>query len=254
VCVCVCLTLAAAGAADAADLRVRQPVTKAPPPVAIYNWTGFYIGGHGGWAWTDKTWVDALSGTNHLISDNGIGGGQVGFNWQTGAWVLGVEAQASWTHIRKGWTDPNPEPIKWSKGGRTVSVASAGTTVDHFGTIAARIGYALDRGLLFAKGGGAWAHDIYRATDEDTGTPLAGARDTRWGWMAGVGYEYAFLGNWSAKVELDYLWLGTKSITYVAVSSDVTPPTRTFDVEQAIGLVKVGINYRFGPPAVVARY
>ena len=159
----------------------RPRPTKLPPP-RVHDWTGFYIGGHGGWAWTDKTWTDALSGTNHLISDNGIGGGQVGFNWQTGAWVIGVEAQASWTHIRKGWIDPDPEPF-WTKGGRPVGVARVGTTVDHFGTIAARFGYAFDRSLIFVKGGGAWAHDIYRATDEDTQTPLARADDTRWGWM-----------------------------------------------------------------------
>ena len=148
------VALVAGGSAMAADLRVK-PIYKAPPPVEVYNWTGFYIGGHVGWAWTDTTWVDPRSNAN-LISDNGIGGGQVGFNWQTGAWVIGVEAQASWTHIRKGWTDPDPSPPFWTKGGRPVGVARVGTTVDHLGWIAGRIGYAFDRWLLFAKGGGAW--------------------------------------------------------------------------------------------------
>ena len=71
--------------------------------------------------------------------------------------------------------------------------------------------------------------------------------------MAGAGVEYGLAPNWSAKIEFDYLWLGTKSITYVSVPG-VTPPTRTFDVEQDIALVKVGINYRFGAPALVAKY
>ena len=60
-----------------------------------------------GWAWTDTTWTDPRANAN-LISNNGIGGGQVGYNWQTGSWVLGAEAQASGTHIRKGWVDPDP--------------------------------------------------------------------------------------------------------------------------------------------------
>jgi outer membrane immunogenic protein len=76
---------------------------------------------------------------------------------------------------------------------------------------------------------------------------------TRWGWTTGAGFEYAFLGNLSAKIEFDYLWLGSRSITYVSVPS-VTPPTRIFDVEQSIALVKIGINYRFGPTMVMARH
>jgi outer membrane immunogenic protein len=71
--------------------------------------------------------------------------------------------------------------------------------------------------------------------------------------MVGIGYEYAFLGNWSAKIEYDYLGLGTERITVVTVPG-ITPPTRQFDVRQDILLVKVGINYRFGPTAVMARY
>jgi opacity protein-like surface antigen len=74
---------------------------------------------------------------------------------------------------------------------------------------------------------------------------LASATDTRWGWFVGVGYEYAFAGNWSAKIDDDYLGLGTKRILLDA---------RGFDVEQDISLIKSGTNYRFGPAAVMARY
>jgi hypothetical protein len=139
----LCLALAAAGAADAADLRV-----KAPPAVAVYNWTGFYIGGHGGWAWTDKTWRD-LSGAElaNYTADGGIYGGQVGFNWQTGSYVFGVEAQASFGKVRKGvlwgspdgqpWICPDPAP---TTGRREVLTKWIGTTVENLGTVALRLG------------------------------------------------------------------------------------------------------------------
>jgi outer membrane immunogenic protein len=81
---------------------------------------------------------------------------------------------------------------------------------------------------------------------------FASATDTKWGWMVGAGYEYAFLGNWSAKIEYDYLDFGTQSITLVSVPG-VTPSTRTFDVSQNISLVKAGINYRFGPAAIIVK-
>ena len=89
----LCLALAATGAADAADLKVKAPVLKAPPPIALYDWTGFYIGGHAGWAWTGKRWRDVLSGVEvaSYTADNFIGGVQGGYSWQTGTWVVGIE-------------------------------------------------------------------------------------------------------------------------------------------------------------------
>jgi hypothetical protein len=128
--------------AMAADLPVRAPVYRAPP-VTLYDWTGFYIGGHGGWAWTQKDWRDGLSGVE-LVSytaDRSIGGVQGGYNRQTGAFVVGVEAQSSWGEIRKGadWTDPEPNPVAPRK--RT------GTTVENLGTASLRFGRAFDRSL-----------------------------------------------------------------------------------------------------------
>jgi outer membrane immunogenic protein len=237
---------------------VKAPVLKALP-VAPYDWTGFYVGGHGGYAWTQKEWRLPTGATiADYRADGWIGGVQGGFNWQTGTWVIGVEAQASFGKVRKGvsWTEPDPEP--WTEPDpqpRPVTSKRIGTTVENLGTIAARFGHAFDRSLVYVKGGGAWAYDLYRAFDIGLpGAPLiASATHTRWGWMAGIGYEYAFLGNWSAKIEFDYLGFGSQRITLVSVP-DVTPPARPFDVRQDIALVKVGINYRFGPTAVAARY
>jgi outer membrane immunogenic protein len=261
--VAACAALAA-GAAQAADLR---PITKAPPvmPVAVYNWTGFYVGAHGGWARTDKTWtLGGLAVADYNVA-GGIYGGQLGFNWQSGNWVFGAEVQASFGEIRKGvlWIDPDPDPANpfWVDpdpapvvGGRVLRVRT-GTTVEHLGTIAGRIGYAFDNVLVFAKGGAAWTHDVYRAfnANTDTETLIASATGTRWGWMIGGGIEYGFAPNWSAKIEANYIDLGTERITLVSIPG-VTPATRYFDIEQSVTLVKAGINYRFGAGPVVARY
>ena len=118
-----------------------------------------------------------------------------------------------------------------------MSVAKCGATIDQ------PCGRAPDVASLIRA-------TCYRLFDATTpGEPLLASADgTRWGWMVGVGLEYAVLGNWSAKIEYDYLGFGTQSITLVSVPG-VTPPTRTFDVSQNISLVKAGINYRFGPMA-----
>ncbi len=238
------LGAASMGSAAAADLHVKAPVAKAP--AAVYDWTGFYVGGHLGWAWTDKNWrTPAGADLTSYTADGFIGGVQGGYNWQTGAWVVGVEAQASWGDVVTGrnWTDPEPVPV--------VPIKRTGTTVANLGTVALRLGHAVDRSLFYVKGGGAWVYETYRLFDATTpGTPLlASATGTRWGWMTGIGYEYAFLGNWSAKIELDYLDFGRERIT-------VAGPTtvRAFDVTQDVVLVKAGINYRFGGPAVTAKY
>jgi outer membrane immunogenic protein len=124
--------------------------------------------------------------------------------------------------------------------------ARTGATVKHLGTIAGRVCYAFDNVLLFAKAGGAWAHDEYRAFNANTAieTLIASANDTRWGWIAGGGVEWGFAPNWSAKIEFDYLDFGGKNITISSIPG-ATPPTRTFHIDQQIVLVKVGVNYRF---------
>src|SRR4051812_16021258 len=89
------------GAAFAADL----PVLKAPPHVApIYNWTGWYVGAHGGGGWAHNKFFDVLGGadTAEFTANGYFGGGQVGYNWQMGSWVLGAELEGSVSHLRRG--------------------------------------------------------------------------------------------------------------------------------------------------------
>jgi molybdenum cofactor synthesis domain-containing protein len=161
--------------------------------------------------------------------------------------VLGVETQASWSHLRKGTRN----------GGEVISFITPriGTTVENLGSIAGRIGYAWDHWLAYAKGGGAWAHDVHRISSE-TVVPealLATTSVTRWGWMIGAGLEYGLTPNWSAKLEWNYLDFGREQITFTNVGVPGGPATFPLDIKQGIHLAKLGINYRFGGP-VYAKY
>jgi outer membrane immunogenic protein len=277
-----------AGAASAADLGPR-PAYKAPPPAPVvappFSWTGFYIGGHIGSGWGTKEWDDArpnatacgktnppgqicitpggggaagegpVFNSSHTV--NGfLGGGQIGFNYQIDWAVLGVEVQGSFADITGHGTCGFEGLLNCS------------SKVDGLATFAGRFGFAVDRALIYVKGGGAWAHDKFEITNsgllflagtcDSEGlncTPVPGRSFSanRWGWMWGTGVEYAFLPNWSAKLEYDFLDLGTKSY----LINDVLG---TFDIRQRIHLVKFGINYHFswgapwGKAPVVARY
>jgi outer membrane immunogenic protein len=246
-------TLIALVAAPAMAADMRMPVKAPPPaPAPVYSWTGFYIGGHVGGAWGDKDWVFAESNDffipppgfpsfgSHNVSGL-IAGGQVGVNWQAPGsnWVLGIEGQASWTNA-----DGEHSLDAFGFGTFTLK-----TNVKWLGTVTGRLGYAFDRVLVYAKGGFAFARDKHEFVDE-IGFPFF-AEKTRTGWTAGGGLEYAFAGNWSAKLEYNYMDFGNKHVTFLdAPSGDFF----TFDVEQKFHAVKFGINYRFGPGPVVARY
>ena len=103
--------------------------------------------------------------------------------------------------------------------------------------------------MVFVKGGAAWAHNEYDATfvvPNDPEVHPLNANENRWGWMFGTGVEHAFYGNWSAKVEYDYLDLGTKSQDF-GINPFLDPGVfLEHDIRQRIQLVKFGLNYRFG--------
>jgi len=254
----VCLaTLGVAAPASAADMPVKAAP---PPPVApIYNWTGFYIGAHVGGAWTDTDWFYACSARNLLIPPCGLAqgghsgsswlaGGQVGFNYQVGRFVWGIEADFSATDI-KGSNLDAAFPLQEFLHSRT----------DFIGTVAPRVGVAWDRVLLYAKGGVAWAHDDYWLTLTPNqllaGQTFVRGDATRVGWMVGVGIEYAFAQNWSVKAEYNYMDFGTERILVKSTGIEPTQPNFDEDIRRKILVVKVGLNYKFdwaGP--LVGRY
>jgi outer membrane immunogenic protein len=239
-----------ASPAFAADMPVKAP--KAPPPPVLYNWTGCYIGAHIGGAWAHKEWSDPFlaPGFNPFNTHDASGviaGGQIGCDYQFTAtsWVIGAEVQGSWGNLKGDSVDP------------LATNETDHSKVTSLGTITGRIGYAWDRVLLYAKGGGAWAHDKFHIDDSLFGgaTHFDGGGHTRWGWTVGAGVEYAFLQNWSVKLEYNYMDFGDRSVTFHDVlHAGITP--FPYDIDQRVHLVKVGINWRFfgGPLPVVANY
>jgi outer membrane immunogenic protein len=229
------VALGATAPALAADLAAR-PYTKAPPPAyaPIYNWTGFYIGGHLG---------GAFAGDNNLGGDDGrfFGGVQAGADYQFApSWVIGVEAQYS-------WLANNDNNGRVFPGGTVASLNN-----DQMGSVTGRLGYTWGPALLYAKGGYAWK-DGNNLNASIGGVPVAFATDGnhRDGYTVGAGLEYMFAPNWSAKVEYQYYNFG--DTTFIAGPADIVGVRFRDDVHT----VKAGINYRFNwgaPGPVVAKY
>jgi outer membrane immunogenic protein len=221
--------LMVAGAAQAADMPLKA---QRAAPAYFYNWSGFYIGGHVGGVWGDKDWLftGPLTTTSHNVSGF-LGGGQVGYNWQVGQLVLGVEAQFSWTNADGESICPNP-------------AARCQTELESITTVAGRLGYASNNWLFYAKGGGAWVREEHfvrfpanNLLDETSGSY------TRSGWMVGAGIEYGFAPNWSAKVEYNFLSLNSEDLTFRRIATGAFVENARID--QDLHIVKFGINYRF---------
>jgi outer membrane immunogenic protein len=229
-----------------------RPYTKAPPPVtvAMYNWTGFYIGGNGGWGSSHKCWDFTTPAGVFVAAEGchdatgGTVGGQIGYRWQASNWVFGVEAQGNWADFN----------------GRNVSVAFPifinDTRIDAFGMFTGQVGYAFNNALIYLKGGAAVVSDRYRNFAVATGSQVSfNVDDTRWGGVVGVGLEYGFAPNWSAAIEYDHMFMDTKSYTFLnnGVAGLAGTLFATDRISQDVDLVTVRVNYRFGGP-VVARY
>src|SRR5271163_4139488 len=183
------MVLATCYGALAADLPASLPV-KAPVSSLIYDWTGFYVGGHfgyGGGSLGPGTNPLPEQGVVFPHSVTGlIGGYQIGYNRQfANHVVLGVEADATF-----------PSPPDQAALGRMPAVPF-NTTLDYVGTVRGRIGYALGTWMPYLTGGLAWGHT--RAAINDGSGAIIGHYQP--GWTAGVGVEFAVSGNWSAKVE-----------------------------------------------------
>jgi outer membrane immunogenic protein len=231
--------LAVAAPAMAADLGMRY--TKAPPAyvMAMYDWSGFYIGANGGWGQANES--GSLVGTGQDLGSHkasgAVAGGQIGYRWQFGTWVLGVEAQGNWADL---------------KGNHTVFGFgdTATSKLEAFGLFTGQIGYAWNNALLYAKGGAAVTSNRY---DYDFGFNdfVAARKDTRWGGSIGAGLEYGFAPNWSVAVEYDHLFMGKRDIDFFAVPAGTLQGTARIGGD--VDLVTARINYRFGGP-VVARY
>ena len=242
--------LAMATAAEAADLPV------APAPVYLplaFTWTGFYLGGNIGGAWARDQWSESQFGMNLSVGASGghfIGGGELGFNYQIGTFVIGIDGDFDWSG-----NNPN------ATGNQVFIPAIAQqfqivSTNKWVATAAARFGFAVGHVLLYSKAGGGWVGNSgLVVNDLTTGASIGGFNSgANAGWLVGGGVEWAVTDNWTVKLEYDYLGLKGQSF--------VIPPTSPFLVGDTFAnsphnlqMAKVGVNYLFnwGGP-VVARY
>lgn len=238
------IAISATAPAFAADLAAR-PYTKAPPPMvaAIYDWSGFYIGVNGGWGSSHHSWDSVspfLAGSEGSHdATGGVAGGQIGYRWQSGTWVFGLEAQGNWADLR----GDNLSTLFVVPGFRNES------KIDAFGLFTGQIGWAANNVLFYVKGGAAVTDNRNRiysiATNSVFGTT---GDDTRWGGTVGVGLEYAFAPNWSAAVEYDHLFMQDRTMDFTSPATGLLVGSDR--IRQDVDLVTVRVNYRFGGPVI----
>jgi outer membrane immunogenic protein len=215
---------------SAADLPQATPYADAPISPA-YDWTGFYIGAMGGYGWSDtlRATVGGLAlAASSTDIQGGFGGGTVGYNWQAGQAVFGVEADAAWSDMN------------FSQTSLGITLADK---VQSFGSVTGRVGFAANAALFYVKGGYAWADNQLSASA--LGVTFSESH-MHSGWTIGGGLEYMFVPNWSGKIE--YMYADYRNATYLAAFA---PGGLGLGV--TTNTVKAGVNYHFGGP-VVARY
>jgi len=199
-------------AASAADLPSRVAPAPIYTPVPIFTWTGFYVGVNAGIGFNNSDDGDLVFGGVPIIGDSDddagfVGGAQVGYNYQIGSFVVGLEADIQYADFGGVNYDFGPFGIYENNND------------DWFGTVRARAGFAFDRALIYATGG--WAFT-----------------DDRNGWTLGGGLEYAFTDNLTAKIEGLYVNLESDDFTFAGTTF------RTGDTD--FGVFRAGLNFKFG--------
>ncbi len=261
--------LAAAMPASAADLAVRPapaPAFVAPvvAPVPVFTWTGWYIGGNAGGKWgkfsggtTAGPFDDVVPNGDVFAFDTGygggafLGGGQIGFNWQTGPWVFGVEGDFEGTNVKHDITlgaDPG--------GGAFVAGDTFRFKNDWQASVRARGGIAFDRWLVYATGGVAWAGvkaDAFISPGFVGNVAVPGAfasdRHTLVGGTVGGGVEFALMDNVTLGVEYRYSDFGSETFNLGIVpltAGGGVGPGVTSDVKLQTHEVTARLNFKFG--------
>jgi outer membrane immunogenic protein len=241
------------GNSFAADIALKA--RPAPPTMdPAISWSGFYVGVNAGWAdqgdRRDLTFTNSVGNatppTPGLRASGGFGGGQVGYNWQRGAAVFGLEADIEGAGIR----DNIPTILIVPSATLTAS-----RKIDYFGTVRGRLGLAWNNALFYITGGFAYAdvENVYliNATTSNSFTPIAD-KSLQTGYVIGAGGEWLFKPQWSLKAEYQYINLGS----YI-LSASVVPANGNFltanSTRNDFHTVRIGLNYHFGGP-VIAKY
>ena len=253
----------------AADLPTKAP--SRAPVVMPFSWTGFYIGGTAGAAWSnadpslnivngalplfrpaDIAPLQAFGSQGFSRTSGGIFGGKAGYNQQWGFFVLGLEGDiSSFRFNRSNFVTGNPftapaPPPDFASFNNTVSTT-------WLATVRPRIGYAADRALFYATGGAAFANvkfsDVYNAFSPlGVGSGDHGASSTsqtRTGWTAGGGIDYALTTNWIVSVEYLHVDLGSIAASTLASSANGTSASLNFSTKLRSDILHGAISYKF---------
>jgi outer membrane immunogenic protein len=292
------VSLGAVGTALAADMPVKA--RPAPPVAEVWSWSGFYIGLNAGGAWTDNRRDYAIGlpagsaapvfancaspiGVVPLVIGAGanpfdlsascgsdssfIGGGQIGYNWQAGSWVFGLEADGAWQRLiersfTRFATNGNPTQPFATITGDTAYFKQETTGL---GTFRGRVGYAGGPWLLYATGGAAVANvkhtftevlspgNVCAAVGPGTACRSVSNDDTKWGWTIGAGFEWMFARNWSVGAEYLFVDLGKTTLTVLPNGNRFFPVSSSATFEDRQHVARVKLNYHFGGP-VIAKY
>jgi len=240
----VVLAAMIAGPAMAADMPVKAPLYKALPMEPAYSWTGCYLGANGGGGAVETSVSAATSKSTNFGDLNNrfgwMGGGQVGCDYQVGAWVIGARGLFDWGELHS--TNLNAA---------TGVMADAYTR--HFTTATGRIGYIFEPNVLaYVQGGGAWINNDIVISNP--GVLESATVNSSTGFDVGFGFERGFFVNWSLFAEFNYMNFGSKTFTFTNFAGALAAPD-TVSIKQSVETVLFGLNYRFnfGGP-VVARY
>ena len=227
----------------AADMPLRnQPPL---PPIAAFDWTGFYIGINGGYGGSRFNTVNQIGDSLSFDTRGGLVGGTVGFNYQWRGLVLGLEGDLDWSGMRRNQisTISNDAFLGIPPTG-AVSITYKN---DILSTLAMRFGVALDRTLIFAKSGGVWAHENFNfaGSDPALGTISGSNSLDRLGVIAGGGVEYAVTNNLTVKAEYNYIGVGERNETLTLNTSLAGSVTAPISSKATMNVVKFGANWLF---------
>jgi outer membrane immunogenic protein len=222
------------------------------------NFGGFYLGGNVGWGYYDHTWNDrdawaknevdlALPSSVSSTTDGFVGGVQAGYNMQRGCTVFGIETDYSWANLKNSTFNTDGQP------GAALDRLTVRSELNSFGTIRTRAGVVVDNVLLYTTGGVAYAQFRGSWTTQNI---LAGGvltetfavSDTRWGWVAGVGTEWAVWKNVSIKSEALYMKFEDQHSAGNSPQAVLNgnPAHKRFDEQDSAWVARIGVNYRFG--------
>jgi outer membrane immunogenic protein len=220
--------------AVAADLPSRRAPAPMIAAVPAFSWTGFYVGANAGYGWnTDSSVSIPGLGPVDLDGDGFVGGAQVGYNYQIGSFVVGLEAdiqRAGFDNVREV---AFPDPL-------TGTVVRINDNLDWFGTVRARAGVAFDRVLVYATAGLS-----YSGGEDDTFGTLAADDDLSIGWVLGAGVEYAVTNNLTAGIE--GLWVNTgREISAITIVEPGIPHVVRSDNDHDFFVARAKLSFRFG--------